>query len=273
MVTSLHEDNESVTVEWIENGDTKGKEIDLESIFSLNPNVAPDDEIAQSPETQLPPSSIPKVTAAVGTTRARPSQHSQVSENYLNLMVYIILVLFVSFSGLYFTARRKSNCVKEVEKLQEKREKRRLQQQELREKRAQEVDVNLPNYEIMCMIRDFRASLDYRPLTSNDLIEEHRICVCVRARPLNKKELSVKDLDVITIPSRDVVMVHEPKQKVDLTRYLENQTFRFDYAFDENSTNEMVYRYGFYCLFEDKKKKVMISNINCDRQVYSPAFG
>ncbi len=86
----------------------------------------------------------------------------------------------------------------------------------------QEVDVNLPNYEIMCMIRDFRASLDYRPLTSNDLvslvfipcfniqcegcdliqkavwrhseihlrmfqIEEHRICVCVRARPLNKK--------------------------------------------------------------------------------------
>lgn len=52
----------------------------------------------------------------------------------------------------------------------------------------------------------------------------------------------MKDLDVITIPSRDVVMVHEPKQKVDLTRYLENQTFRFDYAFDENSTNEMIYR-------------------------------
>ncbi len=34
-------------------------------------------------------------------------------------------------------ARKKSSCVKEVEKLQEKREKRRLQQQELREKRAQ----------------------------------------------------------------------------------------------------------------------------------------
>ena len=34
------------------------------------------------------------------------------------------------------------------------------------------------------------------------------------------------------------------KQKVDLTRYLENQTFRFDYAFDDSTTNEMVYRYG-----------------------------
>uniref|UniRef100_A0A669E275 Kinesin-like protein n=1 Tax=Oreochromis niloticus TaxID=8128 RepID=A0A669E275_ORENI len=141
------------------------------------------------------------------------------------------------------SSRRKSNCVKEVEKLQEKRERRRLQQQELREKRAQEVDTTIPNYEIMYMIRDFRASLDYRPLTTADLIEEHRICVCVRKRPLNKKELSMKDLDVITIPSKDVVMVHEPKQKVDLTRYLENQTFRFDYAFDDSTTNEMVYRF------------------------------
>lgn len=56
-------------------------------------------------------------------------------------------------------------------------------------------------------------------------------------------ETLMKDLDVITIPSKDVVMVHEPKQKVDLTRYLENQTFRFDYAFDETAPNEMVYRY------------------------------
>ncbi|XP_017323099.1 kinesin-like protein KIF2A isoform X1 [Ictalurus punctatus] len=140
-------------------------------------------------------------------------------------------------------ARRKSNCVKEVEKMQEKRERRRLQQQELREKRAQEVDTTVPNYEIMQMIRDFRASMDYKPLTTADLIEEHRICVCVRKRPLNKKELTAKELDVLTIPSKDVVLVHEPKQKVDLTRYLENQTFRFDYAFDDSTSNEMVYRF------------------------------
>uniref|UniRef100_A0A4W6GAC9 Kinesin-like protein n=1 Tax=Lates calcarifer TaxID=8187 RepID=A0A4W6GAC9_LATCA len=234
MVTSLNEDNESVTVEWIENGDTKGKEIDLESIFALNPDVAPDEEIAPSPETPPPPTptcvkvnKIAKVSTSVlpylATTAAR------------NHGVTVSLVLMA--------ARRKSNCVKEVEKLQEKRERRRLQQQELREKRAQEVDTTIPNYEIMYMIRDFRASLDYRPLTTADLIEEHRICVCVRKRPLNKKELAMKDLDVITIPSKDVVMVHEPKQKVDLTRYLENQTFRFDYAFDDSTTNEMVYRF------------------------------
>ncbi|KAG9334749.1 hypothetical protein JZ751_006586 [Albula glossodonta] len=223
MVTSVNEENESVTVEWIENGDTKGKEIDLESIFSLNPDLAPEEEVAVTPETPPPPAQsatkVPRI-AKNRRTIAPPKNETPARDN---------------------RARRKSNCVKEVEKLQEKRERRRLQQQELREKKAQEVDTTIPNYEIMYMIRDFRASLDYRPLSTADLIEEHRICVCVRKRPLNKKELAVKDLDVITIPSKDVVMVHEPKQKVDLTRYLENQTFRFDYAFDDSTTNEMVY--------------------------------
>ncbi|XP_047197110.1 kinesin-like protein KIF2A isoform X4 [Hippoglossus stenolepis] len=318
MVTSLNEDNESVTVEWIENGDTKGKEIDLESIFALNLDVAPDEEIAPSPETPPPPTptclkinkiaknrrtiapnknDTPSKDNRVIPTRARPQQPQQpepappppsqqpVLPNQAQTQQQLQNVIptrarpqqpqqpepappppsqqpvlpnqaqtqqqlqnesshhLISRKESGQLSRRKSNCVKEVEKLQEKRERRRLQQQELREKRAQEVDTTIPNYEIMYMIRDFRASLDYRPLTTSDLIEEHRICVCVRKRPLNKKELSMKDLDVITIPSKDVVMVHEPKQKVDLTRYLENQTFRFDYAFDDSTTNEMVYRF------------------------------
>uniref|UniRef100_A0AAR2KCG4 Kinesin-like protein n=1 Tax=Pygocentrus nattereri TaxID=42514 RepID=A0AAR2KCG4_PYGNA len=251
MVTSLNEDNESVTVEWIENGDTKGKEIDLESIFALNPDLAPEEEIAQSPETPPPALSSSVKVNKIPTNKNRrtiapPKNETPARDNRgkPNMPIDILFPMSKKVMCCYVhAARRKSNCVKEVEKLQEKRERRRMQQQELREKRAQEVDATTPNYEIMCMIRDFRASLDYRPLTTADLIEEHRICVCVRARPLNKKEMSVKDLDVITIPSKDVVMVHEPKQKVDLTRYLENQTFRFDYAFDDTTTNEMVYRF------------------------------
>ncbi|NXA78491.1 KIF2A protein, partial [Thryothorus ludovicianus] len=270
MVTSLNEDNESVTVEWIENGDTKGKEIDLESIFSLNPDLAPDEDIEPGPETLPPPASSAKVNKivksrrtvlpskndppardnrVVGSARARPTQlPEQSASSQQNGSVSDISPVQAAKKEFGPPSRRKSNCVKEVEKLQEKREKRRLQQQELREKRAQDVDATNPNYEIMCMIRDFRGNLDYRPLTTADPIDEHRICVCVRKRPLNKKETLMKDLDVITIPSKDVVMVHEPKQKVDLTRYLENQTFRFDYAFDDMAPNEMVYRYV-YMLF------------------------
>ncbi|KAM6992944.1 LOW QUALITY PROTEIN: kinesin-like protein KIF2A [Passerculus sandwichensis] len=265
IVTSLNEDNESVTVEWIENGDTKGKEIDLESIFSLNPDLASDEDIEPSPETP-PPTSTAKVNKimkvvqepvapikndipardnrVVGSAHTRPTQlPEQSSSSQQNGRFSDISPVQAAKKEFGPSSCRKSNCVKEVEKLQDKREKRRLQQQELREKRAQDVDATNPNYEIMCMIRDFRGSLDYRPLTTADPIEEHRICVCVRKRPLNKKETLMKDLDVITIPSKDVVMVHEPKQKVDLTRYLENQTFCFDYAFDDMAPNEMVYRF------------------------------
>ncbi len=48
---------------------------------------------------------------------------------------------------------------------------------------------------------------------------------------------------MLTIPNKDCVVVHEPKLKVDLTKYLENQNFRFDYSFDENSNNDTVYRF------------------------------
>nr|Q91637.2 RecName: Full=Kinesin-like protein KIF2A; AltName: Full=Kinesin-related protein xKIF2 [Xenopus laevis] len=267
MVTSLNEDSESITVEWIENGDTKGKEIDLESIFSLNHDLAPDEEIDPGPEMPPPPAPTTKVNkivknrrtvapvknetpakdnrvAAVGSARARPIQPiEQSASRQQNGSVSDISPDQPGKKDFGLASRRKSNCVKEVEKLQEKRERRRLQQQELREKKAQDFDATNPNYEIMCMIKDFRGSLDYRPLTTSDPIDEHRICVCVRKRPLNKKETTIKDLDVITIPIKDVVMVHEPKQKVDLTRFLENQTFRFDYAFDETAPNETVYRF------------------------------
>jgi kinesin family protein 2/24 len=57
-----------------------------------------------------------------------------------------------------------------------------------------------------------------------------------------------KEVDVITVPLKDTITIHEPKQKVDLTKYLENQNFRFDYAFDEEATNELVYKCVFFFL-------------------------
>lgn len=45
------------------------------------------------------------------------------------------------------------------------------------------------------------------------------------------------------MPSKDQIIVHEPKNKVDLTKYLENQHFRFDYAFDDSCSNEIVYKW------------------------------
>ncbi|XP_072199627.1 kinesin-like protein KIF2C isoform X2 [Excalfactoria chinensis] len=146
-------------------------------------------------------------------------------------------------NSLAAPVRRKSNIVKEMEKMKNKREEKRAQLSEIRIKRAQEIDSNCPNWEFARMIREFRATLDCQPISLSDPIEEHRICVCVRKRPLNKQEINKKECDVITVPSKCVLLVHEPKQKVDLTKYLETQTFRFDFSFDECASNEMVYRF------------------------------
>lgn len=141
------------------------------------------------------------------------------------------------------SVRRKSCIVKEMEKMKSKREEKRAQNSEMRIKRAQEYDNSFPNWEFARMIKEFRATLECHPLTVTDPIEEHRICVCVRKRPLNKQELAKKEIDVISIPSKCLLFVHEPKLKVDLTKYLENQAFCFDFAFDETASNEVVYRF------------------------------
>lgn len=55
-------------------------------------------------------------------------------------------------------------------------------------------------------------------------------------------EINRKEVDVISVPSKDQIVVHEPKNKVDLTKYLDNQHFRFDYAFNDHCSNELVYK-------------------------------
>jgi kinesin family protein 2/24 len=83
------------------------------------------------------------------------------------------------------------------------------------------------------MILDYRSTLTYTPITNSNLHHQQqnhqkdlRICVAVRKRPLNKREIAKKDNDVITVPNRDHCLVHVPKTKVDLTKYLDNQTFK-----------------------------------------------
>ncbi|XP_060212707.1 kinesin-like protein KIN-13A isoform X2 [Lycium barbarum] len=69
-----------------------------------------------------------------------------------------------------------------------------------------------------------------------------KIKVVVRKRPLNKKEISRKEDDIVTVSDNASLSVHEPKLKVDLTAYVENHEFCFDAVLDEYITNDEVYR-------------------------------
>jgi kinesin family protein 2/24 len=59
---------------------------------------------------------------------------------------------------------------------------------------------------------------------------------------LSQAELAKREIEVVTVPNKDHVIVHQPQVKVDLTKYLVNQKFRFDYTFEHTVTNEMVYK-------------------------------
>ena len=68
-----------------------------------------------------------------------------------------------------------------------------------------------------------------------------RIRVCVRKRPLSKKELARKETDVALVNGRRTIHFYEPKVKVDLTKYVETHEFVFDEVLDSDATNDDVY--------------------------------
>ena len=74
---------------------------------------------------------------------------------------------------------------------------------------------------------------------------------------VNTLETIRRDIDVISIPNKQMMIVHEPRLKVDLTKYLENQNFRFDFVFDDTSDNFTVYHYAARPLVESIFEKGM----------------
>ncbi|KAL8122971.1 hypothetical protein AgCh_011088 [Apium graveolens] len=69
-----------------------------------------------------------------------------------------------------------------------------------------------------------------------------KIKVVVRKRPLNKKEMSKNEEDIVTIESQsNFLTVHETKFKVDLTEYVEKHEFVFDAVLSEEVSNDEVY--------------------------------
>lgn len=282
VVSGINIDTRSVTVEWFERGETKGKEVELETLLSLNQDLAPVNDNGNNkkyvPRPTITPSNRGSTTTAAVTGAGGPRgggqggratnkvrqtmngidiQHQNFEEKQQNgsenvppargetKQSTIPPEKMETVSKGTGANRRRSNVVKEIDRLKKNREERRAKQAEILEEKTakQSVDPGNPNWEFLSMIRDYQEQLEFNPLQDGDEITEHQITVCVRKRPLGKKEKTRKECDVITCPNKDQVIVHEPKTKVDLTKYLDNQHFRFDYVFDDSADNQLVYKY------------------------------
>ncbi|KAI8987301.1 P-loop containing nucleoside triphosphate hydrolase protein [Mycotypha africana] len=85
-------------------------------------------------------------------------------------------------------------------------------------------------------------------ITGEDSDLNQKIRVCVRKRPLNKKEVDKGEKDIAPTAGVRSINVNEPKMKVDLTKYIEQHSFTFDDVFDSNESNEKIYQRTAYPL-------------------------
>ncbi|KAK4811782.1 hypothetical protein QYF61_005439 [Mycteria americana] len=88
----------------------------------------------------------------------------------------------------------------------------------MQEQQDQQATASLhPRSDVMAMIQKCCSHLDCEALQATIPCQPHHICVCVQKQPLNQQEAELNDFDVVTVPGQDMVMVHEAKQKLDLT--------------------------------------------------------
>ena len=66
-----------------------------------------------------------------------------------------------------------------------------------------------------------------------------KIIVTIRKRPLNKKELSDHEKDIVIVKD-NAISVYEEREKVDLTKYNEIHMYKFDRVYDEKTSTQNV---------------------------------
>ncbi|KAI9013848.1 P-loop containing nucleoside triphosphate hydrolase protein [Phycomyces nitens] len=80
-----------------------------------------------------------------------------------------------------------------------------------------------------------------QPAQNTGIDLHQKIRVCVRKRPLSRKELNTGEKDIAPVTGPHTVLVKAPRTKIDMTRFTEQYSFTFDDAFDCTSTNEQIY--------------------------------
>jgi hypothetical protein len=157
---------------------------------------------------------------------------------------FFLFSSFLSFFFLSFFVRAQAqSVVANVKNIAKQREERRAKQSEQKQEINQRGGRATGAAEFSAMVEQYRLQAFKEPMRGpSGAPTVQKISVCVRKRPLNSRENAAAEVDVVSIPTADAMIVHECKSKVDLTKYLEHHNFRFDYSFNEDIDNRTVYR-------------------------------
>ena len=138
----------------------------------------------------------------------------------------------------------KGKLMSEIEKIKQQREVRRAEMTKLRKEKQEKEMEN----EAMGRLGDvdFEKMIEEEKFQVHRLVEHQsaddlKLCVCVRKRPIFKKELLSGENDCISVANPEI-KVFESKFKVDgITKYIEKHNFTFDNAFNENESTSELY--------------------------------
>lgn len=92
------------------------------------------------------------------------------------------------------------------------------------------------------LIEEEKENIKFESVHHRKKAAYDRLTVAVRKRPINEAEAQTNSPDIVSIVGDDSIIVHEPKEKVDMTRYIENSSFKFDYAYDVDVDNKTIYK-------------------------------
>eukprot|EP00049_Salpingoeca_infusionum_P016236 m.329650 g.329650 ORF g.329650 m.329650 type:complete len:714 (-) comp16039_c0_seq1:128-2269(-) len=263
VISGCNEGSNSVTVEWFENNETKGKEIDFALIVSINklqkapepapaPALAPSDKApsSQQQKVQIPQRLQERQQQHMQRRQQQQERKKQAQEDKRQggqqKRQSAVAAAPASSSRPAQSAKGRRSNPPEQRKPEPaasspavSRQAQPVQQFSA----ADEAQLSKADRKILHMIEDCRAKMQICPFPVNQQVFEDKITVCVRKRPVSKKEKDKKEIDCITMPDGELTVVHEAKEKVDLTKFIDNHEFRFDYSFDDACNNKIVYNF------------------------------
>lgn len=161
-----------------------------------------------------------------------------------------------------------SKTLAEIERIKAARERRRKVAEKIKVEREGKDELEIARDEYLKQINAFRKSLlkKRKKQSEEDSIFEtetkDRITICIRKRPLNRKETNNRNFDILTTRPSSHIYVHEPKVSLNQTRTITSHAFKFDRVFEENMGNDVVYETALRPLidklFDDKGKAVSL---------------
>jgi kinesin family protein 2/24 len=155
-----------------------------------------------------------------------------------------------------------AGVVGKIEEINAKREERRAALAKVKNEKKEKTEAN--------KAMGIHTDVDFEVMIDNERFKEHmlthhvesskvRLCVNIRKRPLFPRDIKAGEIDAVSCANPSI-KVHEPKFKVDgITKYIENHSFNFDNAYNENETTDTIYEYSLSPLIDKLYKKATVT--------------